>query len=348
MRLDEPSWWYREPPDAIARCLQPAAALYGWAANRRLERARPYRSRLPVVCVGNFTAGGTGKTPLVLHLCRAAKAAGHEPVALTRGYGGRLAGPYWVSAATDTARDVGDEALLLARAAPTQLARDRRAGALAIESGPYPATLIVMDDGLQNPALAKDLTIAVVDGGRGVGNGFVIPAGPLRAPLEAQLERTDVVLVNERSGSGEVAASPVADWLRRRFAGPVLRAVTVPSGDASWLRGLRVVAWAGIGAPQRFFALLAALGADVAAGMPYRDHHTLAEAEAQELLELARWHGASLVTTEKDMARLAGADGALAELAGASRALGIELRLAPAEAERLSVLVDAALRRPRA
>ena len=255
MRLDEPAWWYREPPSGIATVLQPLAALYGWAATARYWRATPYRSRLPVVCVGNFTAGGTGKTPLVIHLCERLKAAGHEPVALTRGYGGRLSGPYWVNAKSDVARDVGDEALLLARAAPTLVARDRRAGAHAIETGPHPVTVIVMDDGLQNPGLAKDLTIAVVDGGRGLGNGLVMPAGPLRAPLQFQLELTDAIVVN-----GAEADAPVAEWLRHRFAGSVLRASLAPAESADWLKGARVVAWAGIGAPRALLCHAAGAG----------------------------------------------------------------------------------------
>ncbi len=263
MHLDEPSWWYAQAPSRLATLLQPLGAIYGRVATARYWRATPYRSRLPVICIGNFTAGGTGKTPLAIHLCEALKAAGHAPAALTRGYGGRLSGPYWVNATTDVARDVGDEALLLARAAPTLVARDRRLGARAIEIGPHPVTVIVMDDGLQNPALAKDLAIAVVDGGRGVGNGLVMPAGPLRAPLDFQLELTDVIVVNESAGS-PAGAGPVTDWLRHRFAGPVLRASVVPAEAADWLQGARVVAWAGIGAPQRFFATLRALGADVA------------------------------------------------------------------------------------
>jgi len=183
----------------MATLLQPVAALYGWAATALYWRATPYRSRLPVICVGNFTVGGTGKTPLVLYLCERLKAAGHEPVAFTRGYGGRLSGPYWVNAKSDVARDVGDEALLLAKAVPTLVARDRRAGAQAIETGPHSVTVIVMDDGLQNPGLAKDLALAVVDGSVGLGNGRVMPAGPLRAPLAFQLELTDAIVVNERN-----------------------------------------------------------------------------------------------------------------------------------------------------
>ncbi len=341
MPLDEPAWWYRQDPSLAATALQPVGALYGWVAKQRYLRTEPYRSRLPVICVGNFTAGGTGKTPLAIHLCRRLEAAGHQPVALTRGYGGRLAGPYWVNGRSDTARDVGDEALLLARAAPTLVCRDRRAGARAIETGPHPVTAIVMDDGFQNPSLAKDLTIAVVDGGRGLGNGYVMPAGPLRAPFEFQLELTDAILVNERAAGVE---SPTTAWLRHRFPGPVLQAATVPAEDAAWLEGLRVVAWAGIGAPERFFAMLAALGAEVAERIAFRDHQQLGEADARRLLESARGRGATLVTTEKDMARLAGSSGALAELAAASRALSVKLSLAESASERLSTLIDAALK----
>lgn len=339
MRLDEPAWWYRDPPTGFARLLQPLAALYGRAAVARYFRTTPYRSRLPVVCIGNFTAGGTGKTPLAIDLCRRLKAAGHQPVALTRGYGGRLRGPYWVNAASDVARDVGDEALLLAEAAPTLVARDRRAGTHAIESGPNPVTVIVMDDGLQNPGLAKDLTIAVVDGGRGLGNGLVMPAGPLRAPLAFQLELADAIIVN-----GGPAEAAVAAWLRQSFAGPVLRSSVVPTESTAWLESTRVVAWAGIGAPGRFFAMLSALGANVAETRAFRDHQWLSEADAGQLLELAQARTATLVTTAKDMVRLKGEGGPLAHLAAASRVFHVKPSLAEPDAERLMSLVDTALR----
>src|SRR5262249_50706834 len=152
-----------QAPGPLAKILQPLGALYGGVAAARYHRASTYRSRLPVICVGNFTAGGTGKTPPAIHLLERLKALGRQPVALVRGYGGRLSGPCWVSATLDVARDVGDESLLLARAAPTLVARDRRLGLRAIEVASNPLTVVVMDDGLQNPALVKDLAIAVVD-----------------------------------------------------------------------------------------------------------------------------------------------------------------------------------------
>lgn len=346
MHLDEPSWWYQPTPSRIATLLQPLGALYGLAAAQRYHRARPYRSRLPVICVGNFTAGGTGKTPLAIHLCERLKAAGYEPAALTRAYGGRLSGPYWVNPRSDVAGDVGDEALLLARAAPTLIARDRRIGARAIEVGPHPVTVVVMDDGLQNPALVKDLTVAVIDGSRGLGNGLVMPAGPLRAALEFQLELTDAIVVNE--GVAEASAgNPVTDWLRHRFAGPVLRAGVAPAGSTEWVQAARVVAWAGIGAPQRFFATVRTLGANVVETVTFRDHQWLGEDDARGLLDLARRHAATLVTTEKDAARLAGAHGLCGELRAASRAVAVRLTFPEADAERLASLVASALQSQR-
>ncbi len=344
MPLEEPAWWYAPGAHPMARLLGPLATLYGKVAVQRLSRARPYRSRLPVICIGNFTAGGTGKTPLTLHLCALLAGRGEHPVALTRGYGGTLAGPYWVDAAQDGGAQVGDEALLLAAATRTLLARDRGAGARAIENGPHAVTVIVMDDGLQNPGLEKDLSIAVVDGARGFGNGQVIPAGPLRAPLAFQLELADAILVNEPSG----APSALAESLRASFTGPVLRAHVVPREDPAWLREKPVVAWAGIGSPNRFFSLLETLGADLRARRAFKDHHAVTAQEAAGLLALAEQQGAQIVTTEKDHVRLKGSAGPVAELAARSRPLGVKLAFAPGDEERLAELVASALHGRRA
>jgi tetraacyldisaccharide 4'-kinase len=355
LRLDEPFWWYGRGPAAPipAACLAPLGALYGRVVEARFARAKPYQARLPVICVGNLTAGGTGKTPLTLELCRRLKSAGLRPAVLTRGYGGNHAGPHWV-AEGDGAAAVGDEALLLARAAPTLVARDRAAGAKTIERalqdastearplGGIAADVIVMDDGLQNPQLAKDLTLAVVDGRRGLGNGRVIPAGPLRAPLAAQLRRVDAIVVNEPAdGSGDVVAASIG----RRFEGPILRCATAAAVGHGWLTGLRVVAWAGIGAPQRFFALLATLGADLAATVVFGDHEPLRVADARRLIGLAAQQAATLVTTEKDMARLTGASGELARLAAATRVLPIALLFPDPDSERLTALIESAVRK---
>jgi tetraacyldisaccharide 4'-kinase len=338
VRLDEPAWWYGSGTSLPAACLAPLAALYGWAARARYERTEPYRARLPVICIGNLTAGGTGKTPLALDLCERLRAGGLRPVVLTRGYGGSRAGPHWV-AAGDRADAVGDEALLLGRAAPTLVARDRAAGARFIEraqeTAAVPADAIVMDDGLQNPQLAKDLSLAVVDGARGLGNGRVMPAGPLRAPLAFQLALVHAIVVNEPAPG---AGAAVAERLHGLFDGPVLRCATLAAGDTAWLQGRRVVAWAGIGVPQRFFALLRRLGAELVETVAFADHQPLDAADARRLLALAAQHGAALVSTEKDMARLQGA-AALAELTAATQALPIRLAFAEPDTERLASLI---------
>lgn len=357
--LDEPAWWY-DPGDArIVRLLHPLEWLYTRQVVRRLEARQPYRSRLPVICVGNFTAGGTGKTPLTLHLVQGLAGMGERPAILTRGYGGRLKGPHWVDARADSAREVGDEPLLLARAAPTLIARDRRAGAIAIETAPEDYSVIVMDDGLQNPALVKDLTLAVVDARRGMGNGHVIPAGPLRAPLEVQLPLTDAIVLNgppavtsaeqpgqdddveTALGKGGNSATRLAT-LRREFPGPVLAARTQAAGDLSWLAGQPVIAFAGIANPERFFSLVESCGGRILERHAFKDHHSFSEEDAHRLLAVARAAGASLVTTEKDHVRLCGAGTNVGELARRARVLAIRLVFEDGD-ERAQALLAGAL-----
>ena len=342
MPPDEPAWWYRSEPGLASTALVPAAALYGWAAKTRFALGKPYRSGLPVLCVGNFTAGGTGKTPLAAYLCRRLQVLGLSPVILTRGYGGRIRGPHLLSQA-ETAGDVGDEPLLHARTAPVVVARDRAAGARAIEALPDVGA-IVMDDGLQNPQLAKNLALAVVDAARAFGNGRVIPAGPLRAPLEFQLGLADVIVVNQ-SAPGD--GGHIAAQLKATFKGPVLQCITMPAGDVGWLAGQSVIAWAGIGAPKRFYAMLAALGADIIERSTFPDHHVPTAQEAERLLELAARHGAILATTEKDLARLSGRPGVLADLAAASRSVPIHVVFAEHDADRLDALIQSATRHVR-
>ncbi|CAN0401837.1 unnamed protein product, partial [Phaeothamnion confervicola] len=260
----EPAWWYGPPDSLPARLLQPAARLWGHTAARRMAQDSPYAPSLPVVCVGNFTAGGTGKTPLSILIATMLTARGERPAFLTRGYGGRISRPHVVNPGLDTAADVGDEPLLLARHGPVIVARNRRAGAQAIEamSGISPPTVIVMDDGLQNPALAKSLTIAVVDGRRGLGNGRVIPAGPLRAPIDLQLALAGAIVVNRPRGVPD-DEQHVVKSLRRTFAGPVLEATVEPAYTGPTLKGARVLALAGIANPARFTDLLAEMGAEL-------------------------------------------------------------------------------------
>ena len=340
MRLDEPPWWYGADDDVRQRALVPVSRLYGWIAERRYRRNTPYRSRLPVICIGNFTAGGTGKTPLSMFIARLLIARGERPAFLTRGYGGRTTGPEWVGNVADAAQLFGDEPLLLASVAPTLVARDRRAGIVAIERDARSPSVVIMDDGLQNSAVAKTLAIALVDGRRGIGNGEVIPAGPLRAPLDFQLGLVDAVLVRDPPDAG--GERSVLGVLRQSFPGPVLTAHVAAIGDTSWVCEKPLLAFAGIANPRRFYRLLESLGGQITEAVSFPDHHRFKGSDAGRLLAAAEATGAQLVTTEKDYARLGG-DGALAQLAARTRVLPVEMQVEGRELMRLNSLIEAAL-----
>ena len=327
--MREPAFWSRRG-SPLATMLAPAAALYGMAAARRM--ARPgHAIGLPVICIGNFTLGGAGKTPTALAVGRILAEAGHRPVFLSRGYGGRLRGPVMVDPSAQTADDVGDEPLLLARAAPAIVARDRLAGARAArEAG---AGAIVMDDGFQNPALAKNLSIVVVDGGRGIGNGRVFPAGPLRAPLVAQLGHAGAVLV---VGEGH-GADPLREAARGRGR-PLFEGRLVPDPAAlAALRERPVLAFAGIGDPDKFFRTLRGAGLAVRGERPFPDHHCYGANEAAALIEQAGRERLTLVTTEKDWVRLQGLAG-LEALAETAKPLPVTLQVSEPEVFRALVL----------
>jgi len=312
MPLKTPSWWYRKT-GLLASVLSPLAALYGRIAATRTAKGAPYRSRLPVICIGNFTAGGGGKTPTAIAVTTLLKAIGKRPAFLTRGYGGAAKGLIQVGEGQNAA-DVGDEPLLLADIAPTFVSAERVAGATAIEA--TDADVIVMDDGFQNPSLAKDLSLIVVDAASGLGNERVIPAGPLRAPLEGQIAQANALVV---VGEGKKADALIAAF--EKAGKPVLSARMAPNCDPRWLGVLPVIGFAGIARPAKFFATLKANGARLIDSHAYPDHHRFTEKNARRLLKEAEDRSAMLVTTEKDWARLPedDEDSALTELKHRSR-----------------------------
>ncbi len=332
--MREPAFWWRKP-GLLSALLAPVAAGYGAIAAGRMAR-QGARAGVPVLCIGNFTLGGAGKTPTAIAIAKILQHEGERPFCLSRGYGGSLAGPKIVDAQSDVASAVGDEALLLAHAAPAIVARDRVAGAVAARAAG--ASVIVMDDGLQNASLVKDITLAVVDGRRGIGNGRVFPAGPLRAPIEAQWARTDALLVvGDVSGAAEAVGAAEARGL------PVLHARLAPDAAAiTALADKRVLAFAGIGDPDKFFATVADAGIDAPRLLPFPDHHRFTAEEAAGLVMQAEHEGLELLTTEKDHMRMTG-DAACAALW--ARAHVLPVTLVVEEAEELRGLVLAPLRR---
>ncbi len=299
--MHEPDFWYRSS-SWMSLLLMPLAAVYGAIAGHRLQRAG-FDAGIPVLCVGNYHAGGAGKTPTVLALVKLLRELGETPVVLSRGYGGQLRGPVMVDPGRHAAADVGDEPLMLARTVPVAVARDRLDGvALARSQG---ATVIVMDDGFQNPAIAKDASLIVIDAHRGLGNACVFPAGPLRAPLPPQIDRTDALIVIGDGDAAEAVSAAVAARGK-----PVLSAhLKADEASIASLGGKRVAAFAGIGDPARFFRTLRASGVDVVLERAFADHHRFSQSEIETLIAQARREALTLVTTEKDLARLRGRDG---------------------------------------
>jgi tetraacyldisaccharide 4'-kinase len=289
--MKAPRFWYR-PAGLASAALAPLSRLWRAAGAARTRRAIPYVSALPVLCVGNLTAGGAGKTPLCLALADILEKTGRRVVFLSRGHGGRLAGPVVVDPALHRAAEVGDEPLLLARRAPCVVARDRAAGARLIEKA-WPGRVIVMDDGFQNPGLAKTLSLLAVDGEAGFGNGRVIPAGPLREPVEEGLGRArGAVLIGGEAERGRLEARL-----------PVFPArLELDPAALERLGSARLIAFAGIGRPDKFFSALPEDRVIESHGFP--DHHPYSAAELARLRARAEATGAALVTTEKDFVRL--------------------------------------------
>lgn len=325
--MREPDFWWRPGRGTL---LLPFAAIYGAVAALRLQ-ASGRKAGLPVVCLGNLTVGGAGKTPAAIAVAQLLHAAHQRPFFLSRGYGGQLAGPVRVNPAVHRARDVGDEPLLLTRLAPTVVARDRVAGAkFAKFAG---AGVMVMDDGLQNAALAKDLTVIVVDGRRGIGNGHIIPAGPLRAPLGVQLDRAQALLV---VGPSDGAAAVIERARRRGLA--IYHGRLEPDRSVIAAIGRRkALAFAGIGDPEKFFATLAAAGIDIAETASFPDHHRYTATDAAALIARAQAKNLILVTTEKDLVRMAG-EPELETLAARTSALPVRLVIEEADSFRQTLL----------
>ena len=295
MASEAPSFWW-DKPNWRAYGLVPLSWIYGAVAGRRLLKADPPKIPAPVLCIGNFTVGGAGKTPTAIAFAKAAKVRGLHPGIVSRGYGGNYKGLHIVDPSADSARHVGDEPLLLARHAPVALCPDRLKSALELHQ--RGCDFIIMDDGFQSARLHTDFSLLVVDSTRGIGNGKVIPAGPLRAPLTDQMRKTDAVL---RIGKGTEADFVVRQASRAGRA--VYEAQLQPSSSAD-VAGNRWLAFAGIGNPSKFFASVQQAGGEVAEGKTFPDHYSYQPDDIAKLIETAEKLGVGLITTAKDHVRL--------------------------------------------
>lgn len=340
--MREPGFWYparRNGAPLAARLLAPAGYLYGLAGRLRRGFVKPERGAVPVICIGNLTAGGAGKTPVALTMAERLIAKGEKVHFLTRGYGGRELGPIRVDPLRHGAIDVGDEPLLLAAAAPAWVAANRPEGAAAAVRGG--AGLIVMDDGFQNPSLVKDFSILVVDAATGLGNGRLIPAGPLRERVDGALARTNALILTGRGHAGDGIAA------RARARGiPVYNSIVRPAVAPDFGDG-PLIAFAGIGRPEKFYRTLRELGAELAETVSFPDHHMFSESDALRLLVRARELGARLVTTEKDAARLTHAPVASARWRLNEAAIRLPVRALIGGIDNLMVLVNDAVIRAR-
>jgi tetraacyldisaccharide 4'-kinase len=325
--MREPAFWWRPGSGAL---LSPLGGIYGAVAALRMQ-TQGRGVGVPVICLGNLTIGGAGKTPAALAVARLLLAAHERPFFLSRGYGGRPHGPLRVDPAVHSAAEVGDEPLLLARLAPTIVAHDRLAGANAARRGA--ATVIVMDDGFQNPALTKELAILLVDGRRGIGNGRTIPAGPLRAPLETQISHADALVIVGRPDG----LAALVERARRHNVALFHGRLEPDRQTIAALAGRKILAFAGIGDPEKFFATLTESGIAVGERASFPDHHRYTAAEAKALLARADQGNLLLVTTEKDLARMS-SEPALAALAARASALPVSFIVEEADAFRDMIL----------
>ncbi|MEE8659833.1 Tetraacyldisaccharide 4'-kinase [Acetobacteraceae bacterium EV16G] len=294
MKFTAPRFWYVPHASFRQRLLTPFSLLFKAVHRLRQSRTRPLTVSVPVICCGNLSVGGTGKTIVVRDLTRRLQAQGHEPHILSRGYKARLKGPMRIDADIMTSRDAGDEPIMLARDAPVWIGRDRRQTAwAAIGAG---ADCLIMDDGLQNPGLAKTLRFVIIDGAVGLGNRHVMPAGPLREDAERGLMSADAVILigdDKTSLAAEIPPGKIT-----------LRAQLIPDTDLRRLQGQRVIAFAGIGRPSKFFNMLTESGITASREISFPDHHDYADRDCQRLIGLSQSAEMQLVTTAKDAVKL--------------------------------------------
>ncbi|MFY0619846.1 tetraacyldisaccharide 4'-kinase [Shimia sp.] len=300
--MREPHFWSnpQRHPGWQAHLLAPLGGLYALATKRRVAKApEGYKARVPVICIGNINAGGTGKTPTTIAVMQRLQAQGVAAHVVSRGYGGSLKGSVRVEERTHRAAQTGDEPLLLAAFGPTWVSKDRAQGVAAAEQAG--AEVILLDDGFQNPSVQQDAAIVVVDAQRGFGNGRCIPAGPLREPVTSGLARADLVLSIGNRAAQEVFTSL---WGAQIANLPHATGALEPLPTGMDWRETPFLAFAGIGHPEKFFDTLRALGANLVHTEALQDHQALPPALLTRLAAEAQMRGAQLVTTEKDAVRL--------------------------------------------
>ncbi len=288
MRIKQPQFW--KTNNKISMALWPLSLVYRLVTKIREMRAKPFKSQIPVICVGNVNIGGAGKTPVTIEVAKILQEQGKKVAFLSRGYGGYLYGPVRVDLEKHDAKQVGDEPLLLREIAPVYVAKNRTEGLKLISLSE--TDVIIMDDGLQNPNVVKDMCLLVIDGSYGVGNGQVLPAGPLRESLQAALSKVTATIF---IGDDATKMLPLET--------KIIRAKILPHNHEKFI-GKDVIAFAGIGNPEKFFGSLKELGGNIMKKVSFPDHYMYKEAELENLLKEANECGAMLVTTKKDFVRL--------------------------------------------